>query len=408
MRVCMLAYTFYEGDNRVMRYAESLAARGDEVEVIALGKPGQQHALVYERVRVTCIQERVKNEHNALHYLWRVLAFILRASAVVSARHLRRPYAVVHVHSIPDFLVFAALLPKLFGAKVILDVHDLSPELYAAKFTGGKASLVFKLLQMMERCSAAFADHVIAANHLWQNKLLNRSVSEQRCSVFLNLPDGSIFSHERSVEGGLTKPILLYPGSLQWHQGLDLAIRAVAQVTKNGADAELHIYGDGQAKASLVQLVAELELQQRICFHQPRPLREIAKIMQSATIGVVPKRANSFGNEAFSTKILEFMATGVPVIAAETAVDRYYFDDDAVTFFSSGSVERLAVCIQELLDNPERRQRQAAAAMQLVTESYNWEKKKSEYLELIDGLAMRNGSVAAAQDSSREYRQAAE
>src|SRR5579875_336435 len=100
MRVCMLAYTFYEGDNRVMRYAESLASRGDEVEVIALKKPGQPREMFYNGVRVICVQERVKNERNPLHYLLRVLGFMLRAGFAVSARHLRRPYALVHVHSI--------------------------------------------------------------------------------------------------------------------------------------------------------------------------------------------------------------------------------------------------------------------------------------------------------------------
>lgn len=407
MRVCMLAYTFYEGDNRVMRYAESLAARGDEVEVIALRKPGQPREMLCEGVRVICVQERVKDERNAVHYLLRVLTFMLRASVVVSARHLRRPYAIVHVHSMPDFLVFAALLPKLAGAKLILDVHDLSPELYAAKFVGGNSSLAFRLLQVIERWSAAFVDHVIVANHLWQQKLLNRSVSEQRCSVFLNLPDSSIFNRRGAAGTPVATPILLYPGSLQWHQGLDVAICAFAQVIENGTDAEFHIYGDGQAKGSLTKLAEKLHLQQRVCFHQAQPLREIAKIMEAATIGIVPKRANSFGNEAFSTKILEFMATGVPVIAGDTAVDRYYFDDEVVTFFRSGCADHLALRIQELLSNPERRRRQADAAMQLVRETYSWETKKGEYLGLIDALAKEKGTTAA-QGESREYRRVVE
>ncbi len=47
--------------------------------------------------------------------------------------------------------------------------------------------------------------------------------------------------------------------------------------------------------------------------------------MSKADLGIVPKRAAGFGDEAFSTKILEFMALGVPVIASETQIDRYYF-----------------------------------------------------------------------------------
>ena len=50
--------------------------------------------------------------------------------------HLKHAYDVIHVHNMPDFLVFSALFPKLLGAKVILEVQDVSPELMAAKAKG--------------------------------------------------------------------------------------------------------------------------------------------------------------------------------------------------------------------------------------------------------------------------------
>ena len=49
-------------------------------------------------------------------------------------RHVKARYQLIHVHSVPDFLVFAAWFPKLTGAKIILDIHDLLPELYAGKY----------------------------------------------------------------------------------------------------------------------------------------------------------------------------------------------------------------------------------------------------------------------------------
>ncbi|NJL72862.1 MAG: glycosyltransferase family 4 protein, partial [Candidatus Competibacteraceae bacterium] len=81
----------------------------------------------------------------------------------------------------------------------------------------------------------------------------------------------------------------------------------------------------------------------------------VAEIMAAADIGVVPKRANSFGNEAYSTKIMEFMAVGVPVIVSSTRVDRFYFDDSVVRFFESGNVEALTEAMDELLSDPARR-----------------------------------------------------
>lgn len=387
MRVCMLAYSFYEDDNRVMRYAEALAGRGDEVEAIGLRKPGQPRQSVLQRVRLLSIQERVKNESHQLTYFLRVMAFFFRAMFVLSVRHLLRPYQVIHVHSIPEFLVFAAWLPRITGAKIILDMHDLTPELYAAKFSGTSGSLAFKLLASVERASASFSHHVIAPNHLWQQELIERSVRSSKCSVFLNLPDSSIFypGERSSCESG--KCVLLYPGSLQWHQGVDIAIRAFSKVVQRGLDAEFQVYGEGQAKPSLVELVRELGLEGRVFFHDALPLRAIAEIMRRGDLGVVPKRGNSFGNEAFSTKILEFMASRVPVIAADTKIDLYYFNDNVLTFFEGGSVASLAERMEQLITDRDKRARQAAEAERLVKQAFNWEATAPTYLVLVDALA---------------------
>lgn len=386
MRICMLAYTFYERDNRVMRYAEAAAERGDSVDVIALRQPNERADEWICGVHLYRIQNRVRDERTKLAYLLRVLRFLVQSSFVLSIRHWRRPYDVVHVHSMPDFLVFAAWFPRLMGVPVILDIHDLSPELYANKFGQKSSSVAYRALRALERASAQFADHVIVPNHLWRDKLVARSVSQNRCSVFMNLPDPSVFrrsAHQAAHDG---KFVLLYPGSLQWHQGLDVAIRAMARLGDSGRHAELHIYGDGQAMPSLVALVNEFALQEQVFFHAPLPLREIAEVMARADIGVIPKRSDSFGDEAFSTKSLEFMALGVPVLMSSTTVDRRYFEEGVVTFFTSGSSDELAERILQLIKDPARRSRQAERGLELVERDFQWGEKKNDYLQLLDGL----------------------
>lgn len=386
MRVCMLAYTFYERDNRVMRYAEAAADRGDDVDVIALRQPQDPAEEWIRAVHVHRIQKRVKNERNKLAYLFRILLFLWRSMIVLSLKHWKKPYSLIHVHSVPDFLVFAAWLPKLLGVPVILDIHDLSPELYATKFTGQSSGIIFRYLCVMERASAAFASHVIVPNHLWRDKLTARSVPRDRLSVFMNLPDPSVFRKSGKVQKEEGKFLLLYPGSLQWHQGLDIAIQAMAQVDDNCGQTELHIYGDGQAKSSLIALTAQCNLQDRVYFHDTLPLREMASLMERADVGIIPKRSDSFGNEAFSTKSLEFMALGVPVLMASTAVDRYYFNETVVTFFRSGSSQELAEQIGRLIRDPARRCRQAECGLDLVARAFQWSEKKHEYLRLLDKL----------------------
>lgn len=388
MNTCMVAYTFYEGDNRVMRYAEALAARGDHVDVFAAAKSGQSKCATISGVRVYRIQTRRKDEKHAVTHLLRLLIFLIRATLLVAAKHLRNRYEIVHIHSVPDFLVFAALLPRMTGARVILDIHDLSPELYATKFGSAQPSLTFKALQLVEKTSAVSADHVIAPNHIWQKRLIQRSVDASKCSVFMNYPDPAIFS-PRGRNREDQKTILLYPGTLNVHQGLDIAIRAFAMNVNAFPASEFHIYGEGSEKAKLIRLAVELGVESRVLFHAPLPLREIAAVSENCDLGVIPKRNDGFGDEAFSTKSLEFMMLGVPIIIADTTVDKYYFNDDVVTFFRSGDVADLARRMRQLMEDKLLRGEQANRA-RIFVESYRWDRRQGDYLRLVDRLVARD------------------
>ena len=400
-KIGMVTHSFYESDNRVTRYAEALAARGDRVEVIALRRNGRLP--IRENlggVEVLRIQDRFgKSENSKLSFLWPLLRFLGRSSAIITRRHLRKNYDLLHIHNVPDFMVFAGWFAKLTGARIILDIHDIVPEFYASKFGSSSKSLTVTMLKGVERASAALADHVIIANHLWLEKYAARTGTSGRCTAFINNVNTEVFVPLRE-EKAKDKLIILFPGGLQWHQGVDIAIRAFARVLEKVPEAEFHIYGDGNARSSLIALSEELGLSERVRFFEPRSVREIARIMAAADLGVVPKRADSFGNEAYSTKIMEFMSVGVPVVISNTKVDRHYFNDSIVRFCESGNPEAFAEGIIEVLANPVRRAEMVARAHQFVSEN-DWGKRKGDYLALVDGLV---GAVPAPPSSSQAPR----
>src|SRR5262249_16607474 len=134
MRACMIAYTFYEGDNRARRYAEALAKRGDRVDVFALRSEGKPKVEVINGVNLRRIQRRNVTERHKLAYLGKLLLFFFRSMLILTREQLREPYGLVHVHSVPDFEVFAAAYAKMTGSKIILDIHDIVPEFYTSKF----------------------------------------------------------------------------------------------------------------------------------------------------------------------------------------------------------------------------------------------------------------------------------
>ena len=384
MRVCMLAYTYYENDNRVRRYAEALAKRGDHVDVVALQSGRYADQEILRGVNVYRIQARALNERHKLHYLAKILLFLIRSAAFVTKRHLRIPYDLLHVHSVPDFVVLSALIPKLKGAKIILDIHDIVPEFYASKFKVSEDSVIFSALKMVEKLSIAFSDHVIIANHIWEQRLLSRSVEKEKCSVFLNYPDPAIF-YPRDVEKHRSRLTFLYPGTLSWHQGLDVAIRAFCQIKDQLGTAEFHIYGDGPERRNLEKLVAELGIGERVLFKGLISMDEIGDVMARADIGVVPKKNDSFGGEAFSTKIFEFMALGTPVIVSATRIDTHYFKEDVVHFFEPDNADDLASAMLLLGKNEGRREALSRRALEFAAQ-YSWGLKRQEYYDLVDGL----------------------
>ena len=388
MKACMVGYAFYETDNRIRRYAEALVSRGDEVDAIVLGRPGQKSFEVIKGVRVYRIQTRVRDEKKPATYLRKVMAFFFRSSWALAVRHLKARYDIVHVHSVPDFEVFAAAIPRLMGAKVILDIHDIVPEFYASKFKVDERSLTFRMLVLVERLSSAFANHVIISNDLWRTRLVQRSVPGRKCTAIINYPDPAIFSPRPQSSVGDGRLRLCYPGTLNWHQGVDIAVEAMALLRHRFPEACFLIMGDGPDRQRLERMVREKKLEGNVTIAGSVSLEEVATTMATVDLGIVPKRNDSFGGDAFSTKVMEFMAVGVPVVLSRTRVDRHYFNDSLVQFFEPGSAEDLADKIIDLARNRDKRESLREGGIKFIR-SNNWGSRKGEYLDVVDTLVSR-------------------
>ena len=381
----MLTYSRYETDSRVRRYTETLAKRGDQVDVIALEKEHSEKHDIPKSINLYILQTRKPDEKRKLSYLSRILKFFIKSAIFLAKQHLKNPYQVIHVHNLPDVLVFASFFPKILGAKIILDIHDILPECYIAKFNKAQSGFAFRLLTLVEKASIAFSNHVIVSNHIWQKTLVSRSVKEKKCTVILNYPDESIF-YKRPRKGIENKFIMIYPGSWIWHQGIDIAIKAFSIIKGQVPALEFHLYGGGNDQGSLERLVFDLGMQDRVFFNKGVPTTELADIIANADLGIEPKRNYGFANEALSTKIMEFMAVGVPVIASDTKVHKYYFNDSVVKLFRAGDENNLAESMLLLIKDNDLRNRLVSNAWAFV-ERYMWKNKKDEYLKLIDSLA---------------------
>ncbi len=387
MNVCMLTYSFFESDTRILQYTSALVGRGDSVDVLSLQREGSPVDEVLDGVRIHRLQKRTVNERGPLSYLKRILGFMARATLYLSRPSTLKRYDVIHVHSVPDFLVFATFIPRLFGTKVILDIHDILPEFYSAKFGLSRQSVMFRTLALCEKISAGFANHVIIANDLWRARLLERTTTAEKCLTVRNYPDPELF-HPFPRPCGERAFRIVYPGTLNEHQGLDIALRAFGRVASTIPEAQFDIYGEGPALPQLMDLRKSLQLENRVHFHGFLPVKEIGKHMADADLAVVPKRVSTgFGNEAASTKIMEFMSVGVPVIVSRTQIDSLEYVETVVHFVRPEDEAALADAIRHLYDHPEYREQLVRNAFTYL-QHHNWAMRKFDYLGVVDALCL--------------------
>lgn len=387
--MCMISYSKHP-DARLHRYALALHERNDMVDIICIRDKGEPLRESFGTGTVYRIQERNYNERLPLTYLLRLSRFLVVSTAVCTFLYFKKRYDVIHFHNIPDFGIFCTLIPRLMGAEVILDIHDLVPEYYMRKFSLPESHWIIYLLKKIEKLSSSYAHHVITVTDIWRDRLVQRSCEPSKCSVILNAPLPELF-HSRRPGGGSTNGrfVISYHGNLIESTGVDIGIRAVAMLTGEIPNIEFRIMGKGRELETLKKLAKELGVENHVHFLKPRPVQELPEILSTADIGLDTKRDGVYAGETLSVKAMEYLALQVPLVASKTRAAQHYFEDSHVMFFNPGDPEDLARGILELYRSPEKRRQLAKNSKEFIRK-YHWDIYKARYYHILDGLVKKH------------------
>jgi glycosyltransferase involved in cell wall biosynthesis len=387
-RACFIYYQRFDASPLLYREVKALMERGFAVDVMCLKLRGSANPSgLFDGISIYGLQSRPSRETSNKVYLIRLGLFFLKCFFLLTILGPIRRYAVVHVTSPPDFMVFAALVPKLLGAKIILDIHDINPEFYMRRKGCDERSFLARLLLLIERWSAGFSDHVITVTDLWREKLIARSVDARDCTVILNTPDENMFplSHSKARKNG-GDFILLYHGSLEEHFGVDTLLRAMVTIKEKAPDARLIIYGSGRMKERFEEFIEKEKMGMHVTIFEPVPFYDLPRVIQGADIGVVPTKDALFSGEALSMKSLEYLVSGVPIVISGTEAHRYYFSKEFVKFFDPRDHEDLARGIVDLYEDEELRDRMIRRSSEFFAR-HGWKTYKKRYFDIVDGLA---------------------
>ena len=389
-RVAMVLFSYYPSDPRPRRAAEALAGAGMAVELICLRQSTKD--LKHERLRGVDVRRVpiARRRGGILGYLYQYLAFLLISSAIIVGRTLYRRYDLVYVHNMPDFLVLSGLIPRLFGAKVILDLHDPMPELMQTIFELPPEAKGVKLLKLVERWSLGLADAVITVNRACAKLFASRSCPSQKITVVMNSPDEEIFRPSppsAAIPSNVSKPfVLMYHGSLLERNGLDLAVEAFAKVKSSIPSAELRIYGSRNSFLDRVmETVRSLDLQGSVLYLGPKPLEQIVEAIKACDVGIIPNQRSIFTELNTPTRIFEYLALGKPVIAPSAPGITDYFDEQSLVFFELGNSADLAQRIEFVYRNPDKVKEMTQRA-QKVHLAHTWQSEKASLMALVTGL----------------------
>ena len=388
----MLAYAHYLNDARIKSYVRTLEDQGHRVDVIALRANDE---LAFDALQSGTLFRVMKKYQgkSTLMYIWSYLAFFLKSLFFLSYRSLRHHYDIVHVHNMPNALVFAAIVPKMLGARLMLDVHDLMTANYMAKFNAGTNAWPIYALKIEQRLSAIFADHVFCADHNQQDYLVEDcGLARQKITVLLNLPNVKTFRYVNKEKNDSVFRIV-YHGTIAHRLGIDLIVQAMAKVA-DSIPAELWVYGSGDYLPEALELSSELGIEGKVHFSGKFfPVEQIPQMVSGMDLGIIGNRHNlACDRYMLPVKLLEYVYLGVPVIAPRLAVISRYFDDTMIRYYEAENVQQMADAIVDLYRNREERERLGRAASTFY-QKYNANEQAERYLDLLTlpsvGLRLR-------------------
>lgn len=384
VRLCVVRQHYVPQDTRVLREMEALADAGYEVDVLCVRKAGEpaRERLGPIRIRRLLVPGWGGPAGYVLRYLW----FFVQAAVLLSVSHLRRRYRIVQVNSLPDALVFATAVPRLLGARVLLDLQECMPEFFGTKFGTSTTHPAVRVLVLLEQASIRFAHAVVTPTAQLRALFVARGADPSKITVVMDGADEDVFRRESHVSPEAGHFTLISHGTIEERYGLDTAIEAVAAVSAEIPGVRLWIYGDGSDKPRLERLAFARGVADRVSFSKGFvPVSDLIHALSTADVGVVAMKRDAFRDATLPGKLFDFVAMGLPSAVSRTRSIGETFDEACFEYFESGNAEDLARALRRLHADPGRRARLAEHA-RLFVEPYRWAHQRETYLAVVDGL----------------------
>jgi glycosyltransferase involved in cell wall biosynthesis len=388
-RLCMVVHASYPLDVRVAREVRVALNEGYEVDVFAMRRDTELKREWHDGAHVFRMPLRHRRGAGALSVLSEYVGFTLFAALRIATRGIARRYDVIQVHNPPDFLMLAAIVPRLLGARVIFDIHDLSPDMFAMRFAKHRgAGLIERLLYSVEAWASHFADAVITVHEPYRRELLSRGVSPKKATVVMNSVDERLLPPESDARPPEQCFRVVYHGTITPSYGVHLLVEAAGHLASDLPDLVVEIYGEGDSVPEIIALSHELRIAERIRVSGSYlPQLDVLERVRLAQVGVIPNLENRLNRYALSSKLFEYVALQIPVVCADLPTMREHFTDEELLFFRPGDSRSLADALLSLARDPAGARARAKAALRRYERDYRWSVNAKRYAAVLNACA---------------------
>jgi len=404
-RILVIRQHYYPQDPRVRREVKVLVQLGHEVDIICLARAGERPRERCDGVNIRRISLR-RHQGGTARYLLEYGAFGILAAVLAGWLQLRQRYDLVQVNSIPDTLIFAAVVPRLLGVPVLLDLHECMPEFFATKFRTGLAHPAVRAIAACEQASIRFASFAITCTRQMREVFITRGAPGDKIGVIVNGADEECFAPQQyATAKGSGHFTLICHGAIEERYGLDTAIRAVGLVKGDIPGVRLEIYGEGSYRGELQRLARDLGVERHVWFSDGfAPIGDLVAAIAAADVGVVAMKRDVFRDLTLCNKMFDFIAMGKPILMSRTRAVAEYFGADCFQFFTADDERDLARAIRELHADPDCGPRLAARAAE-ANEPNRWQHQGLQYAGIVTTLlrAHQEASSRSARRSSRRF-----
>ncbi|GGH17284.1 glycosyltransferase WbuB [Alsobacter metallidurans] len=375
-------------DRRVWQEAQALKAAGWTVTVICPST--DQYPLSFETLDGIDIHRHPLpiEARGALGFLVEYAAALFHEARLLVKVARKTGFDVIQACNPPDLIFLVAWPFKLFSKRFVFDHHDVSPELFAAKY--GKKGFLHRLLLVAERLTFATADLVISANDTYRDIAIKRGGKDPNDVVTVySVPDRDRL---RRVEPdpavrSQAQTILGYVGIIGDQDGVDHLVRAAHLLkTQHGVTGfKTVIVGDGPALPGIRKLAEELDVGDVVSFTGYLSGNALLAHLSAFDIGVIPDPVNEYNDKISMNKVFEYSALGIPIVSYDLTETRRLLGD-AGNYAATPDPAGLAEAIFGLIEAPPLRAAKAAQAKSLADASFSWERESAKYVAAFNRL----------------------